>query len=76
MDYDAIFSVIGLILGLGFYAAFCLPMLRIIRRAGRRRWEWAFFIIPGLNLIYLWVFAFVRWPVASMSVPSPAERDR
>lgn len=39
-----------------------VPVARILRRAGRSRWWTVLAFVPLLNLICLWVFAFVRWP--------------
>ena len=39
-----------------------LPGLWVLKRAGRSRWQiiWAF--IPLVNIVWLWVIAFGRWP--------------
>ena len=35
---------------------------RVLTKAGLSRW-WAFTqIVPGLNFVMIWVFAFSRWP--------------
>jgi hypothetical protein len=39
-----------------------IPVARILRRAGRSRWWTIIAFVPLLNLVGLWVFAFVRWP--------------
>jgi hypothetical protein len=36
--------------------------VRIIRRTGHSGWWLLAGLIPVLNLIMLWVFAFARWP--------------
>jgi tetratricopeptide (TPR) repeat protein len=43
-------------------AAFLFPMWRVIARSGRSRWQFLLFAIPIANLVFLWVFAFSRWP--------------
>jgi hypothetical protein len=54
-----------------FYAAIVVPCWRIVRRAGYSG-AWSLFaLVPGVNLVLLWVFAFIRWPAES----APA-RDR
>jgi predicted PurR-regulated permease PerM len=38
------------------------PIARILRRAGHSGWWSIVFVLPILNFIGLWVFAYVRWP--------------
>ena len=40
---------------------------RILNRAGYSRWWLLTMVVPLLNLIMLWVFAFAVWPVARPS---------
>jgi quinol-cytochrome oxidoreductase complex cytochrome b subunit len=47
-------------------AASIMPAARILRRAVRSPWFAIFFVIPFMNLIALWVFAYSSWP----AVPS------
>ena len=46
-------------------AVFCVisvvPAVRILRRAGLSAWWAVFLVIPLVNLMALWVFAFIRW---------------
>ena len=39
-----------------------VPVARILHRAGRSAWWTILAFVPLLNLIFLWVFAFSRWP--------------
>jgi fucose permease len=39
-----------------------IPMIWVLKRAGRSRGLFFLFIIPIVNLIVLWVFAFGHWP--------------
>ncbi len=41
---------------------FMFPVVKILRRAGFSGWWCMVAVIPPLNLIFLWVFAFARWP--------------
>jgi hypothetical protein len=41
---------------------FGIPIARILNRAGRSRWWTIVAFVPLLNLVGLWVFAFMRWP--------------
>lgn len=38
------------------------PATRILKRAGLSRWWTILAVIPYVNVIGLWIFAFVRWP--------------
>jgi hypothetical protein len=39
-----------------------IPMALIIGRTGRSRWWVLAFFVPLVNVVALWVLAFVRWP--------------
>ena len=43
--------------------AFVAVFGRILNRAGYSRWWLLTVVVPLLNLIMLWVFAFAIWPV-------------
>ena len=43
--------------------AFVAVFGRIVNRAGYSRWWLLTMVVPVLNLIMLWVFAFASWPV-------------
>jgi hypothetical protein len=45
--------------------AFVAIFGRIVNRAGYSRWWLLTLLVPVLNLIMLWVFAFASWPVAA-----------
>jgi uncharacterized membrane protein YhaH (DUF805 family) len=36
---------------------------RVFRKAGRNGWWSILLLVPVLNIVVVWVFAFVRWPV-------------
>lgn len=36
--------------------------LRILQKAGYSAWWCIPSLVPGLNLVLIWVFAYVRWP--------------
>jgi hypothetical protein len=44
--------------------AFVAVFGRIVSRAGYSRWWLVLMVVPLVNLIMLWVFAFADWPVA------------
>jgi hypothetical protein len=45
-----------------FVILVAVPVASILARAGRSRWWTIVAFVPLLNLVGLWVFAFVRWP--------------
>lgn len=47
------------------FAALAIPIMlaaRVLRRAGFSRWWALLVLVPVVNLIGLWLFAYVRWP--------------
>lgn len=48
-----------------FLALYGIPMARILHRTGHSRWWVLPFFVPLLNLIGLWVLAFVDWPTTA-----------
>lgn len=45
-----------------FFVGVVFPITKILSRAGYKRWWVIPFLIPGVGLIALWIFAFSRWP--------------
>ena len=39
-----------------------VPIAKILSRAGVSRWWTIAFLVPFLNLVALWIFAYARWP--------------
>ncbi|WP_431824629.1 hypothetical protein [Burkholderia sp. F1] len=56
------FSTLNLLAALVVFAACFYPYVRIVRRTGHSGWWVLTMIVPILNFVMLWVFAFVRWP--------------
>ncbi len=54
--------------GFGFFwmiiyiAAMVIPVAKILGRIGFNQWWAAVAIVPMVNLIFLWVLAFIDWP--------------
>ena len=44
--------------------AFVAVFGRIVNRAGYSRWWLLTTLVPVLNLVMLWIFAFADWPVS------------
>lgn len=48
---------------LPFYVVFCLWLgFRILEKAGFNGWWTLVLLIPVVNLVMIWIFAFARWP--------------
>jgi hypothetical protein len=46
-----------------FLVIFGIPAMQIVKRAGYHP-AWALVVgVPLVNVVMLWVFAFVRWPI-------------
>jgi hypothetical protein len=54
--------IIVLFIVLFWLAIFVVPTWRIVRKAGFPGALSLLALVPGVNLILLWVFAFVKWP--------------
>ncbi|WP_186118656.1 hypothetical protein [Burkholderia gladioli] len=51
---------------------YLVPAARILRKAGFSGWLCLLLLVPVVNLLMYWVFAFVRWPVEYSSTRSSA----
>jgi hypothetical protein len=60
MDHFGVWPWLGWLIPL-FLAGF--PCWKIIKKAGFSGWWVLVTVIPVFNLIFLWVFAFIDWPV-------------
>ena len=49
--------------GLVGFLIFTIPGAMILRKAGYSGWWILISLIPMLNVIMFWVFAFARWPI-------------
>jgi hypothetical protein len=38
-------------------------MANVIKRVGHSPWLALLFLIPMVNWVFLWVFAYMRWPI-------------
>ena len=55
-------QIIIILFMLGLSVAWTLLLARIIGKAGFNKWWAIVTLIPGLNIIFVWVFAFSKWP--------------
>ena len=52
----------GILLGLVSLALLTIPLWRIMQHAGFSPWLSLLALVPVVNVIALWLFAFGRWP--------------
>jgi len=55
-------SMIMVVAVLAFAALALWLAARILRKAGLSGWWCLITLVPGVNLVMIWVFAFIRWP--------------
>ena len=64
MGYDSIwhwlFLLVFLLVGVVLYI---IPVWRIVSKAGFHGAFALLMLVPVVNIVMLWVFAFVKWPV-------------
>ncbi len=61
--------LIAVVVILGLFAWAVVTVFgRILNRAGYSRWWLLTLVVPLVNLIMLWVFAFASWPVLTSRV--------
>ena len=56
------FSIWHLIIVLFWLAIFLVPSWRIVKKAGFHGALSLLGLVPVVNIVLLWVFAFVKWP--------------
>ncbi len=56
------FAPIHLIVLVMVLAIFIWPASRILKRVGLSPWMALLFAVPLVNIIFLWIFAHMRWP--------------
>jgi hypothetical protein len=59
----SIWQIIIILIMLGLSVAWTLLLARIIGKAGFNKWWAVISLVPLLNIIFVWVFAFKKWPV-------------
>jgi hypothetical protein len=55
-------SFIHWVVVLVMLATYLIPVAQILRRTGFSSWLAVLALIPGVNVVLLWVFAFAPWP--------------
>jgi uncharacterized membrane protein YhaH (DUF805 family) len=58
----SLWHFVSLFLPLGIIGLFFWMMVRILHKAGYSGWWSALMLIPLVNIVMIWVFAFADWP--------------
>jgi len=56
------FSIFHWIIVIAILFVYLFPVIKILQKAGYTGWWSVLILIPGVNLVMLWIFAFARWP--------------
>ena len=68
MEFTFYYLSVGQWIALAVFCATSLvPAARILRRAGLSLWWSIFFVIPVVNVVAFWMFAYSRWPAVDGS---------
>jgi Na+-driven multidrug efflux pump len=59
----SIWQIIIILIMLGLSVAWTLLLARIVGKADFNKWWTVISLVPLLNIIFVWVFAFSKWPV-------------
>jgi uncharacterized membrane protein YhaH (DUF805 family) len=59
---DAGGAVVSLIIIVVFLLIYFIPLVKILHKAGYSGWWSVLILVPILNLVMLYVFAFADWP--------------
>jgi hypothetical protein len=44
------------------FITICYPISKILIKAGFSGWWVLVYLLPGFNIVAIWVFAFSKWP--------------
>jgi hypothetical protein len=61
IDLVTLFIIVGLVSAI-FGTVILVPAWRILTKIGYPGWYGFIFLVPVVNVIALWVFAFSTWP--------------
>jgi hypothetical protein len=59
-----------------YYVVIGIPVAQILHRTGFSRWLALLVLVPLLNLVALWIFAFGSWRAEFVTEKSERERNR
>lgn len=65
-DYTAL-GAIGaftvFIFAIGMLVVMMIPYYRIVQKAGFNGWLCLLMLVPMVNIVMIWIFAFTTWPI-------------
>jgi len=62
MEPGAVEGLLGLLIALVIIAFVLWTCARISRKAGFSGWWSLLMLVPLVNIVMIWIFAFVQWP--------------
>jgi uncharacterized membrane protein YhaH (DUF805 family) len=62
MEHSDGMGLMGILFGIAFLALLIWIFARISRKAGFSGWWSLLMFVPLVNIVLVWVFAFVNWP--------------
>lgn len=62
MEPTAVTGLVGILIAFVIIALVLWTCARISRKAGFSGWWSLLMLIPLVNIVMIWVFAFVQWP--------------
>jgi uncharacterized membrane protein YhaH (DUF805 family) len=74
MGYFSLWHWVILLIPLAIAVFVIWMSARVLRKAGYSGWWVLVMIVPVVNLIMLWVFAFSDWPALRSSASRPTTR--
>lgn len=60
MGYASIWHWLVLLI---FVVAVIIPLARVLSRTGHSGWWSVLYLLPLVNVIALWIFAYKKWPI-------------
>ncbi len=61
--HSDIFPIIAAVALVAVIVIYFVPITQIIHKAGYSRWWILIWLVPIANIVFLWIFAFSRWPL-------------
>jgi hypothetical protein len=55
-------SIVHWVIIVVILANYVIPIVKIIQKGGYSGWWCILMFIPVINVIFLWIFTFARWP--------------
>jgi hypothetical protein len=56
-------NILMIIISIGLFVIIFVAWAKIFAKAGYASWHWIYMIIPVVNVVWFFVFAFSKWPI-------------